>query len=886
MAGQSIGVIHYDIDVNTASVLRGQQAVNDSLDKAQAGFAKTDRAAKGLSDSLNTTGKSAGKADASLREMDRGASSLLGRLNPLSAAIAGLFTAQALIGFQQAAEQTNLLAARITRLAGSAEQGKQTYQALLAIANQTGTDLPETVKLWENLQQSLTALGATQSQILNLTSTLQKIGAVGGSSAEDMANALRQFGQSVSGGIVRAEEFNSVVENMPELARTIARGLGIPFDELRQRMLDGKLTATDALNAIQNQSAQVNAEFEKLPRTSEQAGKAMKNSFNDALAALDNLLGVSQKVSAALDSITFAARSAQGTLSPNEELNGLLADREDLIRRLAALNDQWFPSKDKINTLNGMLSQTNARILDLQKLSANGSGQNAAAPIVPTTRKTSPEDKKVLESLKDQVALANLAGEARARLAAEQKLSSTASDEEKKAAGDLAVQIYQLTEAQKSSTKQTNASAEAAKTATKQNDKTLQDLANRVTEVGLAGDALARAQAKVSLNEYATPEQIQRAQDLASAIYQGGEAAKNAEVIKRLGEELQLASKKGLELAQAQAVLKVNQYATPDQINQVKQLTAALYAQQQAEQNKQLLGQVDPVMGAAYDFQTQMDQYQQLNDAKLLSDQNYYALRGEAEQAFHDKVQQLNEERFRSQSVANDLLIGSINKFGEASTNAITGLLSGTYNAQDAIRQLAQSILQEGVSALVQFGLQQVKNVIIGQSAAAAATAANLAQAATLSAAYAAPAALASLASFGANAAPANAALAGTMALAKGLALSGGRQYGGPVDAGGLYRVNENGAPEVFNAANGQQFMIPNQAGKVVSNKDATQQAGQAGGNVSINLYNDPSKAGTVNETRADDGSRMIDIFVADLMGDGKSARAIQQAYGVKRQGQ
>lgn len=886
MAGQSAGIIHYSIDVETASVLRGQQAVNDSLDKAQAGFAKTDRAAKGLSDSLNTTGKSAGKADNSLREMDRGASSLLTRLNPLSAAIAGLFTAQALIGFQQAAEQTNLLAARITRLAGSAEQGKQTYQALLAIANQTGNDLPATVKLWESLQQSLTSLGATRPQILNLVETLQKIGAIGGSSAEEISNSLYQFGQSVTAGKLQAEEFNSIIDQMPELARRIAKGLGMSMDEFIYKVKNGGVDATDALNAIQKQSAQVNAEFDKLPRTSEQAGKAMKNSFNDALAALDNLLGVSQKVSAALDSITFAARSAQGTLTPNEELNGLLADREDLIRRLAALNDQWFPSKDKINTLNGMLSQTNARILDLQKLNANGSGANAAAPIVPTTRKTSPEDQKVLDSLKDQVALANLAGEARARLAAEQKLSSTASEAEKKAAGDLAVQIYQLTEAQKSSTKETNAAAEAAKTAAKQNDKALQDLANRVTEVGLAGDALARAQAKVSLNEYATPEQIQRAQDLASAIYQGGEAAKNAEVIKRLGEELQLASKKGLELAQAQALLKVNQYATPDQINQVKQLTAALYAQQQAQENKQLLGQVDPVMGAAYDFQTQMDQYQQLNDAKLLSDQNYYALKGEAEQAFHDKVTQLNEERFRQQSVANDILIGSINKFGEASTNAITGLLSGTYNAQDAIRQLAQGILQEGVSALVQFGLQQVKNVIIGQSAAAAATAANLAQAAALSSAYAAPAALASLASFGANAAPANAALASTVAFAKTLGVAGGRQYGGPVDAGSLYRVNENGAPEVFNAANGQQFMIPNQAGKVVSNKDATAGDGQGAGAVYVYLYEDSTRAGTVSESRGEDGSRMIDIFVSDIRGDGKMSRTLQDTYGLRRQGQ
>lgn len=49
-----------------------------------------------------------------------------------------------------------------------------------------------------------------------------------------------------------------------------------------------------------------------------------------------------------------------------------------------------------------------------------------------------------------------------------------------------------------------------------------------------------------------------------------------------------------------------------------------------------------------------------------------------------------------------------------------------------------------------------------------------------------------------------------------------GRQYGGPVSAGQMYRVNENGAPEVFNAANGQQYMIPNRRGEVVSNSNAS----------------------------------------------------------------
>lgn len=64
-----------------------------------------------------------------------------------------------------------------------------------------------------------------------------------------------------------------------------------------------------------------------------------------------------------------------------------------------------------------------------------------------------------------------------------------------------------------------------------------------------------------------------------------------------------------------------------------------------------------------------------------------------------------------------------------------------------------------------------------------------------------------------------------------GTAIAGGRLYGGSVQADGMYRINENGAPEVFNAANGQQYMLPNTRGEVVSNKDAS-----GGGTTMINI--------------------------------------------------
>lgn len=77
---------------------------------------------------------------------------------------------------------------------------------------------------------------------------------------------------------------------------------------------------------------------------------------------------------------------------------------------------------------------------------------------------------------------------------------------------------------------------------------------------------------------------------------------------------------------------------------------------------------------------------------------------------------------------------------------------------------------------------------------------------------------------------------------------AGGRLYGGSVQAGNMYRINENGAPEVFNAANGQQYMLPNTRGEVVSNKSARQSDASnnsQGGNISINMQ-------VINEAAAD----------------------------------
>jgi len=50
------------------------------------------------------------------------------------------------------------------------------------------------------------------------------LGIIGGASTVTLLGGATQFGQAMAGGVVRAGEFNTIVENIPEVAQAFARG--------------------------------------------------------------------------------------------------------------------------------------------------------------------------------------------------------------------------------------------------------------------------------------------------------------------------------------------------------------------------------------------------------------------------------------------------------------------------------------------------------------------------------------------------------------------------------------------------------------------------------------------------------------------------------------
>lgn len=863
---EKAGEIYYDIEANVSGLIQAQQQVNKRLDQMDAKFEQSSR--------------SAGRFE--------------GALNKVGVAIAAAFTIDAAKKLIAIGDEMVTLQARIARLSPSIDVAKETLASLSAIAAQTGNSLSETERLWESLTTALKETGATNSQILGLTSTLQKIGTIGGSSTEEMANALRQFGQSISGGIVRAEEFNSILEQMPELARQIAAGLGISIGDLRKRMLEGKLTAQDALNAIQRQSQSVNEEFDKMPVSIDRAKNSLDVAFKNAINDLNQAIGLTTTLAGLMQSVADNLNYYNNNVGDSSRMPKLIKLQQDLNNELKD-GQRWYETDSVFQARRAQaavqMKQIEGEIAHIRAKAQKDAGSNQFN--APPTKGDDAATKKLVQNSERRLALAKLEGEARARLQAQYDAADAGVTDPKriKALQDEYAETYRVTEARKESDKAGKQSASTA-------DSIAQKLENLRQQSELAADStqeLSREQAilraQQSLGKSATQAQIQEAGKYAAAAWDAAAAAKGVtEALNAIPEQAEnksyAESMQNLKAALNAGKIDLQEYnAATEQMEQQHQANLAkIRAQQVVNPTQQALGEVDPVQQLANQHAQELALIQQFEQQGVLAHENALALKNAADRQYEQQRIAAQWEILSQQSIGYNMLTSAVDAFSGNASNAITGLLTGTMSAQEAMRSLGNTILNSVINSIVQVGVEALKNYILGQTLGAASVATSVGLAATTASAWAPAAAMASLASFGANAGPAAAGISSTVGLASGLALAGARYNGGPVSAGGLYQVGEKGKPEIYQASTGKQYMIPGDNGKVISNKDM-----QSGGGISVqvNVINQSTGA-TVQSADGymQDGSAVVDLLITDMERGGPVSSLMQQTFGLSRKAQ
>lgn len=696
------------------------------------------------------------------------AQSAFGDLYEILAAYVGLQTVQTLI---ELSDEYGQMASRVRQVTADTAEYEKVQARLLQTANATYRPLAEAQEVFIRTADSIRDLGYTTDQALDITDSFSFLLVTNAASADRASSAIDAYSESIQTGKVASDQWQSILAAMPTVVDGIASATGRSREEIKKLGIEGELSL-DALNEGLRRSRDEN----------EALAAEMETSVQDAFTALRNSLqvfvGKVNESSGATGILTSAVGELADILQDPETIR---AAQELAAGVVTALGKIIEATKETVGVVRWMADEVAAAM--------HGANQDDVVRLE--------EQMETWQAMLDNPLRRGRVTLDGIKIYSEDEIKAQL-DAHRKAIDEFYEREQQrpklpppVDPPPKPDPKDAQV-VEAEATATEKKAKARKTLTAADKEAVAAARELQRAQ----------ESDAKTLADLQEALYQTTLTTE--------------------QLRDRKAELSLSSYATPEQIEEVKRLNAELAATEELQKRRasfgqgdvrsQIIGNVSPLSGGQFDDQTERydaerkaeeqryaEQQQRLVEAlelQMVTKEEYQQLELEMYQAHSDRMAQIDKARTDMQ------LQTWADGFGDMARNLET--FASTFADENnamfkvakaaAIAQTTMSTIKSAQDAFSAMASIPYVGPALGIAAAAAAVGAGMARVAQI------------------RSQPAP-----------------GRLYGGPVQAGGTYRINENGAPEVYQAANGRQYMLPNSRGEVVSNADATGQGGGYG---------------------------------------------------------
>lgn len=156
---------------------------------------------------------------------------------------------------------------------------------------------------------------SNNDETIAFAETLNKTFKVSGTSAQGVESVMYNLTQALSAGVLRGQDFNSVMQNAPLILEKVADYMGQPMSKIRELAMQGQLSADVVKNAMLAASAEIDAEFKKIPYT---WGEIWTMGVNQFIVTVEPLLGLISLLAQnwdALEPILLGTAIAIGVLS-------------------------------------------------------------------------------------------------------------------------------------------------------------------------------------------------------------------------------------------------------------------------------------------------------------------------------------------------------------------------------------------------------------------------------------------------------------------------------------------------------------------------------------------------------------------------------------------
>ncbi|PWE13474.1 tape measure protein [Alcaligenes faecalis] len=829
---ENAGTIYFTVEAETAKLIGELGSVLKGLDSLGVGFNKTDKAARQTEMRLTKTA-------AAVRGLGGGAHVASAGLDSLTNVLKGFITLKTAQVMVQMANSYNEMTERVRMATRAGADLNAVSERLLDTANRTYRPLSEAAEVYIRAGSALSSMGKSTSDVLDVTDSLSFAFVKNATSADRADAAINAFTTSVNTGKVGAQAWQTILAAVPTIVDDIAASTGKTAAEIRSLGVQGKLTADQLVTSLQQSLVSNRDAADNMKTTVADAAQALKNNLTVAIGKIDQATGSTDLLSGALVRFSEAVRDAD-IVAIVREIDAITISVQETVEAVSEMVGEFKSGTDQITSylprgFEQMFLSTAKEIDGIASFFQGAAGSiqaiwGALAENIPIMfenawAKTKNGAADFVNSLADMI---------------NTPLQALGMD----GIGKVSFGGGAL--------KETTNLIDAAKKGWDDAAKGLGAYDNLLTKIT---DRVIDRSAQEWFDDYnrvlgegeaQTVKLTDGTKKLSAAQKQAiKDAQQNKKAIDDLAAALYLAGLKGEELAAAKAKMSLNPAATEDEVLAAEALARALWSVEEAERQRgkfgekpkdadqYIMGSTSPLSGGAFDdqyaryeaeaqaeqerYNAQLERLREARELQIETVKSYDQLEQEAAQQHADRMTQIEQAKYSM------ILSTAGTAFGQMASlikNA-QGEQSGAYKAMFAISK-AFAIADAGIKL----------NTAIMQ-------------------AMTAPDALTPAQKFANYAAVASAGVGVLNSISS--ATFGGRQYGGPAQPGKMYRINENGAPEVFNAANGQQFMMANSRGQVVSNKDAT--GGNGGGNVYINNY-----GGAQIEQRMSNGDIIVEI--------------------------
>lgn len=245
-----------------------------------------EKGARVVNRNLSQIGKKAAKSQTGVNQLNRALRTLGGTLS----AVAVLRLADSYTNLQN----------RLKLVTEGTRELNAVTKALFEVSNDTRSSYEATAEVYARTALATKNLGLSQQQTLDFTKSLNQAIILSGASAAEAQAGMIQLSQGMASGTLRGDELRSVLEQLPKVADVIATSMGVTRGELRELGTEGKIGAADILLAFERASDSLDKDFGKTVSTVSQAVTVFVNRLQELIGELDATFKITSSMAAGI----------------------------------------------------------------------------------------------------------------------------------------------------------------------------------------------------------------------------------------------------------------------------------------------------------------------------------------------------------------------------------------------------------------------------------------------------------------------------------------------------------------------------------------------------------------------------------------------------------